>query len=512
MSYNVLIQSYCASGQPDQASHILHKMLHAEVKPSVDTFSPLINSFGETGEVDKAKQCLREMEECGLWPKERTYNALLKGLCKAGELKHAQGILDSMLADSLHMERVSSRGGSVRPSATTCGILLNALCSSQQMGQARKLLDKMKWEAIRPTTAIFNILIKGYALSGNLVGAENILREMEGSGEFDCEALGIKPDQVTFTTLMNMWADNPDQGGVQRVRALLEKMKKQDVLLDAVVYGTVMKAYLRGRLPSEAEAVLLEMWEESGIQPQVVAWTTVTAAWVNAGLMDQAERVVEEMQSESCGGRVRPNHMTFHHLIWGYGKYGDPDAAYALIPRMQSVGRQANTTTFRLVQEAFVDNGMPPPADIVEALESAEENSPVSARKRMRARGEDGRLLSTIRSEGGKSYYQIDAKSATMDWQNEWEMFLASADEAVDNQRRSKDNKRWSGRGNNRTMRALPQRESEPAFRLQFKRNPSSGNVFCVSSRGAFAGKQAVLRAPRSTSLIAKGLNFCFLV
>ena len=60
---------------------------------------------------------------------------------------------------------------------------------------------------------------RGYAYAGNVAGAEGILREMEGSGEWDCDALGIRPDATTFSTLMNMWADNPDQQGPEKVRA-----------------------------------------------------------------------------------------------------------------------------------------------------------------------------------------------------------------------------------------------------------------------------------------------------
>jgi pentatricopeptide repeat protein len=96
-------------------------------------------------------------------------------------------------------------------------MLMDALCRAEKMGDARKLLAKMKWEAVRPSVDIFNMLVRGYAYAGNVAGAEGILREMEGSGEWDCEALGIRPDATTFSTLMNMWADNPDQGGPEKV-------------------------------------------------------------------------------------------------------------------------------------------------------------------------------------------------------------------------------------------------------------------------------------------------------
>ena len=69
-------------------------------------------------------------------------------------------VLDRMLSDSLHMERVSARRDALRPSAVTFGMLMDALCRAEKMGDARKLLSKMKWEAVRPSVTIFNMLIR----------------------------------------------------------------------------------------------------------------------------------------------------------------------------------------------------------------------------------------------------------------------------------------------------------------------------------------------------------------
>ena len=48
---------------------------------------------------------------------------------------------------------------------------------------------------------------------------------------------------------------------------------------------------------------------------------TVRVPWT------QAYRVLKEMQEAKC----RPNHMTFHHLIFGWGKCGDPVAALGVL-------------------------------------------------------------------------------------------------------------------------------------------------------------------------------------
>jgi pentatricopeptide repeat protein len=81
-------------------------------------------------------------------------------------------VIDKMLNDSLNMELVAARKSKLRPSATTFGHLMNAYCETEQVRKARDLLQKMQWEGVRPNTPIFNMIIKGYALSGNLAGAE----------------------------------------------------------------------------------------------------------------------------------------------------------------------------------------------------------------------------------------------------------------------------------------------------------------------------------------------------
>lgn len=96
-----------------------------------------------------------------------------------------------------------------------------------------------------------------------------------------------------------MWADNPSERGVEKVRSLQKKMLDSGVRLDDVVYGTLTKAYLRARRPAEAEAVLSEM-HAAKLKPGVVVWTSVIAAWVNASEMDQVRR----WWREGGGGRA----------------------------------------------------------------------------------------------------------------------------------------------------------------------------------------------------------------
>ena len=86
-----------------------------------------------------------------------------------------------------------------------------------------------------------------------------------------------------------MWADNPNDNSIDKVRLLQKKMLNAELQMDEVMFGTLIKTYLRARRPQDAETVLGEM-AEAGVAPGVVAWTSVISAWVNAADMNEVRR------------------------------------------------------------------------------------------------------------------------------------------------------------------------------------------------------------------------------
>ncbi|KAK3262371.1 hypothetical protein CYMTET_28772 [Cymbomonas tetramitiformis] len=369
--YNAAAHAWCRARKPKQAAQVVEMMRKRGLSPSANTYGPLVSAWAEEGNVKAAEQCLRELEEQQAWPKEKMYNSIVQGLCRCGKLKEAEDVIVRMHNDALHLERVSMRGGAMRPSATTYGMLLDALCEAGKMGEARRILNKMQWEGVAPSTNIFNILIKGYTQCDNAGGAQAIFREMEGSGTWDCEKLGIQPDATTYATLMNMWAQ---VGDVERVEGLLRRMKNAGVKVDVVVYGTVIKAYSRARRPRDAEHVLARMAEER-LRAGVIARSSVVASWCREGHMEEAERVVAEMRENG----VNPNRMTYHHLVWGYGKAGEaPDGVQKTLERMTADNIKFDVTTQKIYEEAYLDNGLDLPEPLagcraqVSAVKSAE--------------------------------------------------------------------------------------------------------------------------------------------
>ena len=268
------------------------------------------------------------------------------------------------------MERVAERKGRVsRPVTASYGMIIDHYVSVGAMGDARRLLGQMQWDKVAPSIEIFNMLLKGYLRGGNVGAAQDVFRELEGSGTWDMESLGIKPDVASYTSLLDHWAN---QGDVDLSEKVLEKMTRQGVAPDERTFGALVKAYARARDPSGAERVLERMREfevppekpkpgapakyvgpkdaRKKMKPGVVLFSTVVSAYAAVGDLANAKRVVMEMSAAPKSWKAAPNERTFGHLVWGYGEMGDvagiTQSAQMMIDqglslRMGSAGRKS---------------------------------------------------------------------------------------------------------------------------------------------------------------------------
>ena len=363
-AYNAAVHAWCANGKPANAERLVEKMLGDGVAPDESTYPDIVAAYAELGELRRCESIVSRIESvCGderaaLRWYEKVYHALIRGCCAAGVPDEAEKVLQRWNYEQLDMERVAERKGRVsRPVTASYGMIIDHYVSVGAMGDARRLLGQMQWDKVAPSIEIFNMLLKGYLKSGNVGAAQDVFRELEGSGTWDMDSLGIKPDVTSYTSLMDHWAN---QGDVDLAEKILAKMELKGVAPDERTFGSLVKAYARGRNPEGAEKVLERMrrydapdparagagrggrkepdWRRKGkkkaeadaktkdgelrrrkLSPGVILYSTVVSAYAAVGDMANARRVVAEMSNR----RVRPNDRTFAHLAWGYGQLGD---------------------------------------------------------------------------------------------------------------------------------------------------------------------------------------------
>lgn len=159
------------------------------------------------------------------------------------------------------------------------------------------------------------------------------------------EEFGIKPDVVTFSTIMNAWSS---AGLMDNCEEIFNDMVKAGIEPDIHAYSILAKGYARAGYPQKAEALLTSM-TEYGVQPNVVIFTTIISGWCAAGKMDCAVRLCEKMHEMG----TPPNLKTYETLIWGYGEAKQPWKAEELLTTMEERGVVPKTSTMQLVADAW---------------------------------------------------------------------------------------------------------------------------------------------------------------
>lgn len=155
----------------------------------------------------------------------------------------------------------------------------------------------------------------------------------------------MKPDVVTFSTIMNAWSS---AGLMDKCQEIFDDMIKASIEPDSHTFSILAKGYVRAGEPEKAEA-LLKVMASSGVHPNVVMFTTIISGWCSAGQMEYALRVFERM----CKMDVSPNLKTFETLIWGYGEAKQPWKAEEFLQIMDQMGVSPTKNTLQLVSDAW---------------------------------------------------------------------------------------------------------------------------------------------------------------
>lgn len=168
------------------------------------------------------------------------------------------------------------------------------------------------------------------------------------------QEFGVKPDVVTFSTIMNAWSS---AGLMEKCQEIFNDMVKAGIEPDIHAFSILAKGYARTGEPEKAEWLLTSM-AKSGLFPNVVIFTTIVSGWCMVSKMEHAMRVYKNM----CDAAISPNLKTFETLIWGYGEARQPWKAEDLLETMEEKGVLPELSTIQLVADAWRAIGLVPEA------------------------------------------------------------------------------------------------------------------------------------------------------
>eukprot|EP00526_Cylindrotheca_closterium_P008571 CAMPEP_0113628738 /NCGR_PEP_ID=MMETSP0017_2-20120614/14897_1 /TAXON_ID=2856 /ORGANISM="Cylindrotheca closterium" /LENGTH=847 /DNA_ID=CAMNT_0000539067 /DNA_START=202 /DNA_END=2745 /DNA_ORIENTATION=- /assembly_acc=CAM_ASM_000147 len=441
ISYNSVINAYVNSKNIERAEELLGEMHQSflqgnvQVRPTVQTYTVVLSGWsklrssdaGERGErllrlmrdlansgeldsppdvvaynavldiwaksksrdaMSRAQALIETMEIAGVKPDVYSYNILIRSFTRARKIVEAEGVLKTMM------------DAGVEPDITTYNTLLDAWSKSglrQATARIRSLFRVIKkHERLEPDLVTYNTLLHSFSKGGNGEQAESLLDEMCNHGS------RVRPDSISFNTVIAAWANSTDPESPQRAEAILERMIEVGgrVRPDVISFNSVMGAWVRSRSPKAFRqcekllSIMNEMRQEGNmaLQPDPVTFNTMIATcslmYTSDGSLDeaigdeisgddlsehddsssidpalQAESILEEMKSH-----YSPNGKTYGAMINVWARSHAPDAgekaeAYLreLIGKVSSGAVNENLRTFEFTStiRAWGNSGDP---------------------------------------------------------------------------------------------------------------------------------------------------------
>lgn len=281
-------------------------------------------------------------------PNAITYGTVIAAFAKTGRANEAEGVMLELL-----QEYQRTKDLDLVPNQIHFSALIDAWAKSLQVGapqRAEALLERMyalaketNHDHLMPTVITFNSVIHAWAKSNEVDAAsraEAILYRMQSD-----HVLNVTPDRYTYTTVLDCLANCQSKDAAVRAEAILDLMIEQSsktdlevddsdsdtssIKPDTITFNTVISAITKSRYPDAVVRALsiFEKMKRLGVPPDRLTFSALISAWANsrdprAGI--EAEKLVNDMKRlyESSGGnpRYQPDTILYTAVIHAWSR------------------------------------------------------------------------------------------------------------------------------------------------------------------------------------------------
>jgi pentatricopeptide repeat protein len=314
---------------PNRAMQLLDEMKRHNISIDSTIYAYIINVFTKARSpqsVEIAKRFLDEVEQgykFGIFPSPLFYSAVLQAYSKTTS-NYVK------LEKLLQRFKVAYKEGKIfaKPTLLCYNAVMDGLARSKEGVEAalraEELLEELeKGHAagdltLRPTVRSYNAAILAWKTSNSTLApkhAEALLKRMYESG--------CRPDQVTFNTIIGLYASSNVPGAAERAETFLE-------ILEHMYYDA----------------------DDESLKPDSISYNSVIRAWANSGLQysgERAQQVFDRMKAKYQSGDedLRPTFATLTSLseAWAGGRNHEAKLQSNSISYLASKNEALETTT-----------------------------------------------------------------------------------------------------------------------------------------------------------------------
>ncbi|TKV96732.1 hypothetical protein SEVIR_9G448800v4 [Setaria viridis] len=249
-TYSTMMKVFADAKMWKMASNIKEDMQAGGVRLNLVTWSSLINAYANSGLVDRAIEILEEMIRDGCQPTAPCFNIILTACVKSCQYDRAfrlfyswkkSGIKISLSPEQKSLDgaftfckEYPSDGGTIlvvpfRPTVTTYNILMKACGTNAE--RAKSVMNEMRRNGLCPDLISWSILMDIHGTSQNRDGAVQALRRMQ--------RIGIRLNVSAYTVAIKACVENKD---LKLALHLFDEMKAHQLKPNLVTYKTLLTA------------------------------------------------------------------------------------------------------------------------------------------------------------------------------------------------------------------------------------------------------------------------------
>eukprot|EP00400_MALV-I_sp_L67-5_P000403 gene403-114_t len=362
--YSAVIHSHRRKRPPDAdgALKYLGVMERKQFSPNSATYGQVIACYNETSQPDLAARILERMCAKNVRPDTFQVANVIQGFCKKSEMKSA-------VRWFCRMRKIAN------PDTCTYNILIAGFAQSGNAKMAVLFMEKLLRSGNVVDMFSFSSIINAYSKVGDSISAEFWLRKSKQYGKFD---------QAMYHTMTNVYSrassSNYDARANRLANALKPLAKSGDVVAckkmfdtsphrNAACYTALISAHRRKKPPDAAGAMhyLNEMIRE-GLLPNCATFSSVISAFGENGDTKAVGSLFERMKEIS----VSPDLFNYSSVIQVHSRAGDSDSASKIFDECLSQNLVPDLVCFNAVADSFAKKA--DPANAKFWLEKAEKS------------------------------------------------------------------------------------------------------------------------------------------
>lgn len=337
LSLNINLDALARANAPERAQELYHRIsaLYSEgyyaVAPDVVSFNSVLKAW--QNEPDRALE---------FWEQEFGSDDDEEKASREGEgAAGGDGSGADAASYAPHRQRQSS--SLLQPNVRSYNTFLLALARAGLHQQAKILLRQMQDEqsVVLPDRITYNTVLLAHCCCAPVPGSNNSKSKKESAAaaqratdilhEMLQPESCVKPDVISYNTVLSAWAGVGTRFADQKANDLLNEMLSEvsEVRPDTYSYTTVIHAWSRRSGSSKKALNLLrsmqqQQRDDAQVQPNKVTYTNVMLALLRDRKLEDARRLLDEMIELSAEShQLRPDVVAFSALLDGYADQAD---------------------------------------------------------------------------------------------------------------------------------------------------------------------------------------------